>query len=66
MIPFHQLVNRIRWTPEPLDDYTVGYADRFEDQPVEIPLAEFLASEIPEHRARYVKKGGEVVWDRRR
>ena len=59
------MVNRIRWTSQPVHEHVVGYADRFADACVELPLEEFLASEVPEHRARYLKKRKEIIWDRR-
>ena len=66
MEPFHSVVSRIRWKPEPLQEYVVGYADRFDHPYVELPLERFLESEIPPHRARYLKRLDKVVWDRRR
>ena len=63
--PFHRVVNRIRWTSEPDHEYVVGYADRFEETCAELPLDEFLESEVPRHRARYLKRREEIVWDRR-
>ena len=66
MPTFDEFVNKLKWTGEPLAAYVVGYADRFERRLVEIPLPELLSSEIPRHRARYLKRGWEIVWDRRR
>ena len=65
MKPFHEVVDRIRWTPEPMESYVVGYADRFSKTFGEMPLADFLDSDIPWHRARYLRRDGELVWDRR-
>ena len=65
MEPFHEIVNRIRWTPEPMADYVVGFAERFSDTCEEMPLQEFLASDYPHHRARYLRRKGVIVWDRR-
>lgn len=66
MKTFHETVDKIRWTGGKLEDYVVGYSDRFQERPQELPLPDFLASEIPAHRARYLRRGELVVWDRRR
>ncbi len=67
MKPFHEIANRIKWDPkEKIDDCIVGYFDRIRNDILEMPLKEFLESEIPEHRARYIKKRGRIVWDRRK
>ena len=66
MKPFHIVVNKLKWTDENLPDYIVGYFDRIENKILEMKLDDFLASEIPEHRARYIKKDGKIIWDRRK
>jgi uncharacterized protein (UPF0248 family) len=67
MKPFHEVINKIKWSKdEKIDDYIIGYFDRVEDKILEMPLSPFLSSEIPEHRARYIKKHGGIVWDRRK
>ncbi len=59
------MVNRLRFTGVPLAEVVVGYADRFAPKPLEMPLAEFLTSEVPQHRARYLRRGRDILWDRR-
>ena len=66
MLTFDEIVNKLKWTGAPLAAIAVGYHDRVEKRIFELPLPEFLASEIPRHRARYLKRGWEIVWDRRR
>jgi hypothetical protein len=53
MLTFDEFVNKLKWTGAPLEEI------------VELPLPEFLASEIPRHRARYLKRGFSTLWDRR-
>ncbi len=65
MKPFHEIANRIKWdVREDINDYTVGYFDRVEKRVIEMPLKDFLDSDIPEHRARWLKKSGKIVWSR--
>jgi len=64
MKPFHSIVNKLKWTNENLGDYIVGYFDRIENKILEMPLPDFLASDIPEHRAQYIKKNNKTIWDR--
>ncbi len=67
MKPFHEIVNKIKWdNKEKIDDYIVGYYDRIIDGIIETSLSSFLESEIPEHRARYIKNNGKIIWDRRK
>ncbi len=66
MRTFDETVNKLKWTGEALDAIVVGYFDRVEEKIFELPLNEFLVSEIPRHRARYLKRGNEIIWDRRR
>ena len=62
------IINRIQWDPNlnaNKSDYRIGYEDRFLGI-VEIEFEEFIAksAEIKEHRIKYFKKQGEVVWDK--
>ena len=58
MKPFHEALNKIKWDPkEKIEDYTIGYWDRIEGKFLEMPLKEFIESDIPENLARYIKKG---------
>lgn len=67
MKPFHEIVNKIKWSKnENIEDYVVGYFDRIENKILEMPLSQFLDSEIPQHRARYIKKNGKIIWYRRK
>ena len=65
MHTFDEVVNKLRWTGTPLSDVAVGTFDRVRGAIVELPLPEFLMSEIPHHRARYLRRGLEYMWDRR-
>ncbi len=65
MRTFDETVNKLKWTGEDLDAIVVGYFDRREEKIFEVPLREFLVSEIPRHRARYLKQKGDLIWDRR-
>lgn len=68
MTPFHEVVNRIRWTPgEDPAAYVVVFVDRLEGDArdlQELPLPDFLESDVPEHRVRALRRGAEVVWAR--
>jgi uncharacterized protein (UPF0248 family) len=65
MMPIHKVLDKIKWDKrEHIEDYIVGYFDRVENKIIEVKLAEF-SDEIPLHRIRYLKKKGEIVWDRR-
>ncbi len=65
MRTFDESVNKLRWSGASLDDVVVGTFDRVRESIVEMPLPEFLVSEIPHHRARYLRRGIDYVWDRR-
>jgi uncharacterized protein (UPF0248 family) len=65
MLTFDEIVNKLKWTNVPLGEVVVGYHDRVEKRIFELPLPEFLESEIPRHRARYLKRGFNTLWDRR-
>nr|XP_025704901.1 LOW QUALITY PROTEIN: leukocyte receptor cluster member 9-like [Callorhinus ursinus] len=69
------VIQRIRWDPR-LDpaDFSVGYADRFPGVREE-PFGAFCRDEplaalgpgvlaVPQHRARYFRFRGRIVWDR--
>lgn len=79
--PFNEILHRIKWdTDLDINDYLVGYLERFEgmkEMPASSWIRDFSDEEwIPMHRVRYVKrvkvsqasedKGPElgVVWDR--
>ena len=64
MLSFDEIVNKLKWTGVPLGEVVVGYFDRLENKIIEMPLSEFLGSEIPRHRARLLKRGDKVIWDR--
>jgi len=67
MKPFHEIVSKIKWDKkEKINEYAVGYHDRIENKILEMPLSDFLDSEIPEHRVRFLKKNNKIVWDRRK
>lgn len=70
-IPSHEIYARIKWDhglPDP-SQWIIGYLDRF-DGIMEIGMEEFDAVRddtyegVPQHRIRYFKCRGEVVWDR--
>lgn len=44
--------------------FSVGYEDRFLGI-IEKPYEEFSNSEVPLHRVQYIKKDGNLVWDRK-
>jgi len=60
-----QIVNRIKWDKKQnMNEFTVGYDDRFLGI-MDIPFVEFaLKADIPSHRIYYFKRNGEIVWDR--
>ncbi len=61
-----EVYDRIRWDPR-LDgrDFTIGYEERGRGTE-EIAYTAFVPDgDIPWHRLRYVRRGAEVVWDRR-
>jgi len=64
MHTFDETVNKLRWCGVTLDDVIVGAFDRVRAAIVEIPLREFLGSEFPHHRARYLRRGDDCFWDR--
>ena len=60
------ILDRIHWDPNLQEaDFRIGYEDRFLGI-VEIEFEEFMSksAEIKEHRIKYFKKKGEIVWDR--
>ena len=58
------IINRILWDKSyESGEFTVGYEDRFLGI-LEMPFVEFIASDIPQHRIRFFKKKGIVMWDR--
>lgn len=60
------IIDRIKWDQTLNEkEYRIGYEDRFLGI-VEIEFEEFIAkaAEIKEHRIKYFKKSGEVVWDK--
>jgi hypothetical protein len=65
MRTFDDAVNRLRWSEQSLDNVVVGTFDRVLARIVELPLREFLSSDIPHHRARYLRRGSDYLWDRR-
>jgi len=64
MRTFDETVNKLRWTGAALDDVIVGTFDRVQAAIVEVPLREFLLSDIPHHRARYLRRGADCLWNR--
>lgn len=60
------IIDRIKWDQTLNEkEYRIGYEDRFLGI-VEIEFEEFIAktAEIKEHRIKYFKKSGEIVWDK--
>ncbi len=58
------IIHRILWDKSyDSADFTIGYEDRFLGT-LELPFSEFIASEIPQHRIRFFKKKGVIMWDR--
>jgi poly(A) polymerase len=59
-----EIYNRVRWDPG-LDAaaFVIGWAAR-DGRTQETALLAWKDGEVPWHRARYIKAGGEVVWDR--
>jgi len=61
-----EIINRIKWDKkQDKDDFIVGYEDRFLGT-MEIPFGQFEKTDtgIPMHRIQYIKKKGDVIWDR--
>ena len=46
-------------------EFTVHYTDRFIGL-VDLPIDEFLESEIPYHRIKLFKRDGVIIWDRKK
>ena len=59
-----EIYNRVRWDPA-MDAaaFVIGWATR-DGRIQETALLAWKDGEVPWHRARYIKAGGEVVWDR--
>lgn len=60
------ILDRIHWDPNlQEEEFRIGYEDRFLGI-VEIEFEEFMSksAEIKEHRIKYFKKKGKIVWDR--
>jgi uncharacterized protein (UPF0248 family) len=52
-----------------IDDCLVGYKDRHMNKLQEKPAADWITETtheefIPQHRIEYIRKGGEIIWDR--
>lgn len=74
------LMNKIKWDEnEHPEDYVIGYMDRITKKITELPYPKIKRVEgtfmiilddkgeevnIPSHRVKYVKKKGEIIWQR--
>ena len=64
LMPADKVIDRIKWDANlNKDDYIICYEDRFLGN-MEVPYADYVLSEAKSHRVRYIKKKGEIVWDR--
>lgn len=58
------IINRILWDKSyDKSEFRVGYEDRFLGM-MEMPFEEFINSEVPQHRIKFFKRKGYVMWDR--
>ncbi len=80
MIPFHELLSRIRWDAEfGKARFQIGYFDRKKQGLIHLPLEQIRSEggfsfqaiaddgtvhSVPYHRVREVWRDGELIWSR--
>ena len=58
------IIDRIKWEWKlKKEEFIIAYEDRFLGI-MEVPFEDFVKSDAKDHRIRYFKKNGEVIWDR--
>ena len=69
--PASEVLSRLRYERQhSIDDCIVGYRDRHLSKMQEKPAADWILETtheefIPQHRIEFVKKSGEIIWDRK-